>query len=96
MERKKAVENILLVYSALLRARQEEGVNWLWVREIARRAGLHPEIVRRVLHSYLRETIEELDVELLLDKGLRIRPVRLKDRVNIRGHLRYLRLMGRL
>jgi len=96
MERKKAVENILLVYSALLRARQEEGVNWLWVREIARRAGLHPEIVRRILYSHLREVIEELDVELLLDKGLRIRPVRLKDRVNIRGHLRYLRLMGRL
>lgn len=96
MKKKKVVANIVKVYQTMLYARQEEGLRWLWIREIARRADLHPEIVRRILYTYLREAIEELDVELLMEKGLRIRPVQLKERVNIKGHIRYLRLMGRL
>ncbi len=80
----------------MLCARVDDGIQWLWVREIARRAEMHPETVRRILNSYMREIVEELDVELLMSKGLRIRPVRLKSRVNIDGHVRYLRVMGRL
>ena len=90
------MKRILRIYQVMAAARQEEGIDWLWIREIARRAQMHPEIVRRTLYSHLREAIEELDVDLLLEKGLRIRPVRLKDKVNIRGHLRYLCLMRRL
>ena len=90
------MSHIVRVYQALLCARVDDGIQWLWVREIARRAEMHPEIVRRILNSYMREIVEELDVELLMSKGLRIRPVRLKNRANIEGHIRYLRLMRRL
>jgi len=95
-ENSRLVKQIVRVYQAMLCARVDDGIQWLWVREIARRAEMHPEIVRRILNSYMREIVEELDVELLMSKGLRIRPVRLKNRVNIQGHIRYLRLMRKL
>jgi len=95
-ENARLVKQIVRVYQAMLCARVDDGIQWLWVREIARRAEMHPEIVRRILNSYMREIVEELDVELLMSKGLRIRPVRLKNRVNIDGHIRFLRLMRKL
>ena len=95
-ENSRLVKQFVRVYQATLCARVDDGIQWLWVREIARRAEMHPEIVRRILNSYMREIVEELDVELLMSKGLRIRPVRLKNRVNIQGHIRYLRLMRKL
>ena len=95
-ENSRLVKQIVRVYQAMLCARVDDGIQWLWVREIARRAEMHPEIVRRILNSYMREIVEELDVELLMSKGLRIRPVRLKNRVNIDGHIRFLRLMRKL
>ena len=90
------VKQIVRVYQALLCARVDDGIQWLWVREIARRAEMHPETVRRILSSYMREIVDELDVELLLSKGLRIRPVRLNSRASIEGQIRFLRVMGRL
>jgi len=88
------VRQIVRVYQAMFCARVDDGVQWLWVREIARLAEMHPETVPRILSSYMREIVEELDVELLMSKGLRIRPVWLKNRVNIEGQIRFLRAMS--
>ena len=86
---------IVKILHVLVRAKKQ-GRDWLWIREIARLSKLHPEIVRRALDTDLREAIEEVDVEPLLAKGLRIRPVMLKDGITVRGYLRYLRAKGRL
>ena len=90
-----ARNHVAKVLTVLLQA-QREGTSWLWVREIARRTKLHPEVVRRVVDGYLSNAIESAEVDPLLEKGLRIRPVMLKPGVTVEGHLRYLKAMGKL
>lgn len=76
---------VIKVFKAL-----EGAGGWIWVRELARRTKLHPEQVRRVLDDELREAVEEMCL------AIKLRPVRLKQGVTLKGHLRYLRLMKRL
>jgi|Deesub1362A_J573_1020465.scaffolds.fasta_scaffold05219_2 methylphosphotriester-DNA--protein-cysteine methyltransferase len=82
LSRKRAIAR---VFRAL-----EEAEGWIWIREIARRTRMHPEQVRRVLDNYFQEAIDEIELPV------RLRVVRLKEGVTLKGHLRYLKLTKRL
>jgi hypothetical protein len=89
------LDDILKVLRVLEQQRAE-GPGWTWVRRLAKQAKLHHEVVRRIVDGYLSEAIEVADADALIGEGLRIKPMRLKDGVTARGHLRYLRAMGKL
>jgi len=80
----------------VLEKQRTEGSGWTWLRRIAKQSGLHPETVRRVVDRYLAEAIEVADAEPLIGEGLRIRPIRLKEGVTAKGHLRWLRLTKKI
>lgn len=59
-----------------------KGHEFLWIRELARRTGINMGTVNWILYRYLYpEYIEFPNVDPLLEKGLKIRPIKLKDSV---------------
>lgn len=69
------------ILKCLAKARAE-GNEFLWIREIARRTGINLGTVIWILDRYLYpDHIEYPATDDLLSKGLRIRPIRLKDSV---------------
>lgn len=82
---------IALIVRALRQA-QSEGMPAVWISELARRAGFkHHEQVTRILNRYLSEAVSYEYID-----PFRLRFVRLKEGFNLKGHLRYLRGVGKL
>ena len=70
------------ILRCLAKARAEEGLEFLWIREITRRTGLNMGTVTWILYRYLTpDYIEFPEVDALLQKGLKIRPIKLKDQI---------------
>jgi len=66
----------------MAKARAEEGLEFLWIREITRRTKLNMGTVTWVLYRYLTpDYVEFPEVDALLQKGLKIRPIKLKDKI---------------
>ncbi len=66
----------------MAKARAEDGLEFLWIREITRRTGLNMGTVTWVLYRYLTpDYVEFPEVDALLQKGLKIRPIKLKDNI---------------
>ena len=80
--RKKRLSIVKRVFSAL-----REAGDWVWIREIARMADLHPEEVRRVIDRDLREAVVETQLPV------RLRLVKLREGVSLERHLVYVKLM---
>jgi len=71
-----------LILRTLAKARAEEGLEFLWLREITRRTELNMGTVSWILHRYLApDYVEFPQVDALLERGLKIRPIKLKDRI---------------
>jgi len=49
-----------------------------WVRAISKDTGLHPEIVNRMLENELKNHVEIVESDALIERGLKIKPIRLK------------------
>lgn len=65
--------------NCLLNAK-EQGVEFLWIRELSRRTGINLGTVNWILYRYLYpDYIDFPEVDALLEKGLKIRPVRIKE-----------------
>lgn len=70
------------ILRCLAKARAEEGLEFLWIREITRRTGLNMGTVVWILYRYLTpDYVDFPAVDALLQKGLKIRPVKLKDKI---------------
>jgi|TARA_Y100000310_G_scaffold342866_1_gene447957 hypothetical protein len=71
-----------LILRTMAKARAEDGLEFLWIREITRRTGLNMGTVTWVLYRYLTpDYVEFPEVDALLQKGLKIRPIKLKDNI---------------
>ena len=59
-----------------------EGTEFLWIREISRRTGINLGTVTWILYRYLYPTYVDFPhADPLIESGLKIRPVKLKDSV---------------
>jgi hypothetical protein len=71
-----------LILRTMAKARAEDGLEFLWLRELTRRTGLNMGTVGWVLHRYLSpDYIEFPEVDALIQHGLKIRPIKLKDKI---------------
>jgi len=71
-----------LILRCMAKARAEEGLEFLWIREITRRTELNMGTVTWILYRYLTpDYVEFPEVDALLQKGLKIRPIKLKDNI---------------
>lgn len=57
------------------------GESFLWIRELSRRCKLNPATVTWCIHRYLLQEIEFVEVEPLIEKGLKIQPIRIKEEI---------------
>lgn len=72
----------------------KETEDWLHLREISRRTGIHHQTVSEILDKYLSQFIL---VQNLNDYGLKAKLVKIKDRkVDLKGVLKYLKYMKKL
>jgi DNA-binding IclR family transcriptional regulator len=72
----------------------KETEDWLHLREISRRTGIHHQTVSEMLDKYLNQFIL---VQRLDDYGLKVKLVKIKDRkVDLNGVLKYLKYMKKL
>jgi len=68
--------------TCLAEARAKEGMDFLWIREIVRRTGINMGTVTWILYRYLTpDYVEFPQADPLIEKGLKIRPIRLKDSI---------------
>lgn len=59
-----------------------DGIPFLWIREVARRTGINLGTVIWVMDRYLYpKYVEYPGAESLIERGLRIKPIKLKDSV---------------
>lgn len=61
--------------------------DWLWLREIARRTGLHHKTVSRLINKHLFPAVEEQNLE-----ALKLRMIRLKPNTSLEGILRFIKI----
>jgi len=85
--RKDTAENIIKIVKCLKGA--EEG--WLWIREIARRTGLHHKTVSRLVDTHLA-----MFVDMQAMEPFNVRMIRLKHGTDINGIYRFLSTMEKL
>jgi uncharacterized protein YmfQ (DUF2313 family) len=85
--RKDTAENIIKIVKCLKGA--EEG--WLWIREIARRTGLHHKTVSRLVDTHLTMFVDMQTME-----PFNVRMIRLKPGTDINGIYRFLSTMEKL
>lgn len=71
------LKNILKV----LAEAKATGEGFLWIREVSRRCKLNPATVTWCIHRYLWDKVEFQEVDALLERGLKIQPVTIKDEV---------------
>lgn len=72
------------------------GAQYLWYGLVAKRLRMHHEVVRRIVEGYLSGAVEFVDVDPLLQLGLRIRPFRVKEDVSVEGYMKYLKTMKKI
>ncbi|MBU5689685.1 MAG: helix-turn-helix domain-containing protein [Candidatus Aenigmatarchaeota archaeon] len=72
----------------------KESEDWLHLREIGRRTGIHHQTVSEILDKYLNQFIL---TQNLNDYGLKLKLVKLKDKkVDLKGVLTYLKYMKKI
>jgi len=81
------MRNIVKIVKCLKQA--EEG--WLWIREVARRTGLHHKTVSRLIDRHLSMFVE---IERL--EPFNVRMLRLKPGVDINGIFKFLSVMEKI
>ena len=77
---KKTEEHLKNILKTLAEAKMA-GEGFLWIREVSRRTKLNPATVTWCIHRYLWDKIEFPETDSLLEKGLKIMPVALKEEV---------------
>ncbi|RLF77629.1 hypothetical protein DRN32_07670 [Thermococci archaeon] len=85
--RKDTMRNIVKIVKCLKQA--EEG--WLWIREVARRTGLHHKTVSRLIDRHLSMFVE---IERL--EPFNVRMLRLKPGVDTNGIFKFLSVMEKI
>lgn len=78
--RKDTIKNVIKIVKCL---ESEEG--WTWIRQIARKAGLHHKTVSRLIDLHLNMFLETQEME-----PFKLRMVKLKPGTDVNGILRYL------
>ncbi|MEM0473399.1 MAG: hypothetical protein QXF88_01610 [Candidatus Aenigmatarchaeota archaeon] len=72
----------------------KESQDWLHLREISRRTGIHHQTISEILDKYLNQFIL---TQNLNDYGLKLKLVKLKDsKVDLKGVLTYLKYMKKI
>lgn len=72
----------------------KETEDWIHLREISRRTGIHHQTISEILDKYLNQFIL---VQNLNDYGFRAKLVKIKNKkVNLKGVLNYLKYMKKL
>jgi DNA-binding IclR family transcriptional regulator len=72
----------------------KESEDWLHLREISRRTGIHHQTVSEILDKYLNQFILTQNFN---EYGLRLKLVKLKDKkVDLKGVLTYLKYMKKI
>jgi len=69
------VKNILTV----LAQAKKSGEGFLWIREVARRAKINPASAKWLIEHYLWDQIEFMNVDPLLERGLKLKPLTLTE-----------------
>jgi hypothetical protein len=83
--RKDTAKNLLKIVNCL-----NETKDWTWIRQIARRTGLHHKTVSRLINQ-LQMFIEEQTLE-----PFKIRMIRLKPYTNVKSVFKFLALKEKL
>ena len=78
--RKDTIKNVIKIVKCL----ESEG-GWTWIRQIARKTGLHHKTVSRLIDNHLNMFFETQGME-----PFKLRMVKLKPNTDINGILRYL------
>lgn len=78
--RKDTIKNLIKIVKCL---ETEEG--WTWIRQIARKTGLHHKTVSRLVDIHLKMFLEAQEME-----PFKLRMVKLKPSTDVNGILRYL------
>jgi len=84
--RKDTIKNVVKIVKCLQQSKE-----WLWVREISRRTGLHHKTVSRLIDQHLTMFIEEQNME-----PFNLRFVRLKPNTDINGIFRFISVMKKI
>ncbi len=72
----------------------KETQDWLHLREISRRTGIHHQTVSEILDKYLNQFIL---TQNLNEYGLKLKLVKLKDKkVDLKGVITYLKYMKKI
>jgi len=84
--RKDQTKNIIKIVNCLKQAE-----DWLWIRLIARRTGLHHKTVARLIDNHLT-----MFVDIQAMEPFNVRMIRLKPGTDVNGIYRYLSVMEKL
>ncbi|MDD1778008.1 MAG: hypothetical protein LUQ65_07535 [Candidatus Helarchaeota archaeon] len=84
--RKDTIKNVIKIVKCL---EAEEG--WTWIREIARKTGIHHKTVCRLIDLHLNMFLETQAME-----PFKLRMVRLKPDADINGIMRYLAVKNKI
>jgi hypothetical protein len=84
--RKDTIKNLLKIVNCL-----SETKDWTWIRQIARRTGLHHKTVSRLITNHLQMFVEEQTLE-----PFKIRMLRLKPYANVKSIFKFLELKEKL
>jgi DNA-binding IclR family transcriptional regulator len=72
----------------------KESEDWLHLREISRRTGIHHQTVSEILDKYLNQFIL---TQNLNEYGLKLKLVKIKDKkVDLKGVITYLKYMKKI
>ena len=77
---KKTEDHLKNILKVLAEAKAA-GEGFLWIREISRRTKLNPATVTWCIHRYLWDKVEFQEVDALLERGLKIQPLAIKEDV---------------
>lgn len=84
--RKDTIKNIIKIVKCL---ESEEG--WTWIRDIARKSGVHHKTVSRLIDLHLSMFLETQEME-----PFKLRMVKLKSDADMNGILRYLAVKNKI
>jgi len=84
--RKDTIKNIIKIVKCL---EAEEG--WTWIRDIARKSGIHHKTVSRLIDRHIHMFLETQEME-----PFKLRMVRLKQDADMNNILRYLAVKNKI
>lgn len=85
--RKDTVKNIIKIVNCLKEAEND----WLWIREISRRTGLHHKTVSRLIESHLTMFLDEQPME-----PFNVKMVKLKEGTDVTKIYHYLSVIEKV